>query len=401
MVVVRPTTDRTIGRVGVTRRQLLRASALGGGAFLVASPVSAAGASRLRVEAPPEIAPLERYATARRSPLLPGLQLAFTDMHNHTLFSDGDGDPAAAYVTMRDAGVDAAALTDHSTVSKALTPEGAPGLPFPCVSDDDGCDLQGIDEARWQQTRVLADRSDAPGTFTAIRGFEWSSPTLGHVNVWFSETWVDPLSTAGNTTGAGLAEFTADVGPLTPVTGPAGAALEAAFDAFGTEGLGMQGFYQWLRQAPSSPVLGGGSDGIFGFNHPGREPGRFGNFTFAADLQPRCVSLELFNRTEDYLFEGTDAGNDSPLTECLAQGWTPGLLGVTDHHGNALGGARGQRSRRQLRHRADAGRHPGVPGAPALLRDAGGGAPPSPPWRAAAAGRRSRWARSSTTPTVR
>ena len=30
-----------------------------------------------------------------------------------------------------------------------------------------------------------------PRRLTAIRGFEWSEPLLGHVNVWFTEHYID------------------------------------------------------------------------------------------------------------------------------------------------------------------------------------------------------------------
>ncbi len=43
----------------------------------------------------------------------------------------------------------------------------------------------------------MADGAQEDGAFTALRGFEWSSPMLGHIDVWFSERWTDPLHTGG------------------------------------------------------------------------------------------------------------------------------------------------------------------------------------------------------------
>lgn len=103
------------------------------------------------------------------------------------------------------------------------------------------------------------------------------------------------------------------------------------------ERCGDGGFYDWLKQPPSRPGIGGGNDGIAGFNHPGREPDRFGDFTFDPGLRQRIVSLELFNRREDYLFEGTDDDEPSPLVQCLNRGWRVGILGVTDEHGTNWG----------------------------------------------------------------
>ena len=301
----------------VSRRTLLKAGAASG-ALLLARPTGALAAP---------LGPTAQFDTSRRSRLFPGTRLIHIDLHNHTLYSDGDGDPALAFESMRAAGLDAAALTDHSTVSKALQDVGTP-------CELGGCGLVGIDEERWQKTRELADANDEDAAFTAIRGFEWSSPTLGHMNVWFSETWIDPLSTNGNTTGEGLGQFlhqTPGAGPV--ISGP----LDAAVRALPTQGTGMRGMYDWLSSDPGRPVLGGGNDAIAGFNHPGREVGRFGYFAYDARVADRIVSMEIFNRGEDYLFEGVDESSVSPLTDCLDKGWRVGLAGVTDEHGTDWG----------------------------------------------------------------
>jgi hypothetical protein len=47
--------------------------------------------------------------------------------------------------------------------------------------------------------------------------------------------------------------------------------------------------------------------------------------------------MEIFNKTHDYLFQGTDGRAASPLLECLDTGWRVGLLGVTDEHGSDWG----------------------------------------------------------------
>jgi hypothetical protein len=99
----------------------------------------------------------------------------------------------------------------------------------------------------------------------------------------------------------------------------------------------LAGFYEWLGADPSRPGIGGGRDGIAGFNHPGREPGRFGYFAFQPAVADRMVSVEVFNRRQDYLYEGIDAGQPSPIVECLDNGWRTGLLGVTDEHGRDWG----------------------------------------------------------------
>ena len=117
------------------------------------------------------------------------------------------------------------------------------------------------------------------------------------------------------------------------LTGP----IDDAVRATPASGLGMVGMYDWLAADPQRALLGGGLDAIAGFNHPGREPGRFGSFAYDQRMRDRMVSMEIFNRGEDYLFEGTDVGIISPLTDCLDKGWRVGLLGVTDEHGTNWG----------------------------------------------------------------
>ena len=108
----------------------------------------------------------------------------------------------------------------------------------------------------------IARHTSGDGAFTAIRGFEWTEPLLGHVNVWFTEHYVDVLQ----------------AGVMAPLL-------------------------EWLRREPGL-VLDGGADGIAGFNHPGREQGRFEEFRFDPRVRDRMVSLEMFNRRDDFLFEG-------------------------------------------------------------------------------------------------
>lgn len=245
------------------------------------------------------------------------------DLHNHSLLSDGDGRAEDAFASMRSHGLDVAALTDHSGVGK-LQGDSCQG----CAQ------AVGIDEAEWERIGALADAANADGSFVAVRGFEWSSPTLGHMNVWFSRTWTDPLAT-GAIGAATSASFLLHEGnpPLDPTVE---AQVNTLLHSLPEGQASMAGFYDWLSADPARPGLGGGLDGIAGFNHPGREGGRFGYFAFDERIADCVVSLELFNRGEDYLFEGTPE-TASPLVECLDAGWRVGILGVTDEHGTNWG----------------------------------------------------------------
>lgn len=120
----------------------------------------------------------------RASRITSGTTLVHADMHNHTLMSDGDGDPEEAFASMRSAGLDVAALTDHATVSDNLLGDALAGILPPEYRQ-----FGGLTRADWARTGRLADAADATGAFTAIRGFEWSEPLLGHVNVWFSREY--------------------------------------------------------------------------------------------------------------------------------------------------------------------------------------------------------------------
>ena len=275
----------------LTRRGLLAA----GGGLLVA----AAATGALTTATSSSAAAGVRAGAGRGSRLTRGTTLVHADLHNHTLLSDGDGDPAAAFASMRAAGLDVAALTDHATLSDNLLGDVVQGLLPPEYTQVGGLTPQG-----WRRTGRLADAADRDGRFTAIRGFEWSEPALGHVNVWFSRSYVDVLQ-AGT----------------------------------------MQPFYEWLLRdaelADADPtgsgLVDGGRDGLAGFNHPGREQGRFQEFTYDPRLRKRFVSMEIFNRTDDYLFEGYADGRSSPLCACLNAGWRTGLSGVTDEHGTDWG----------------------------------------------------------------
>ena len=224
----------------------------------------------------------DAWGTSRVSRLFPGSWLAHADLHNHTWLSDGAGDPRLAFASMRAAGLDVAALTDHSRwASVFLDLRKAPGW-------------TGIDGRAWRQTIALAEAANADGEFVALHGFEWSHAAYGHMNVWNSERFTDPLRSAPT----------------------------------------MGRFWRWLERS--------GSDGLVGFNHPGTGRLRFANFGYRAALGRRLVSLELFNKLEDYLLKDTDRGGQSPLNQCLNAGWRVGLLGVTDEHGADWGQPEGK-----------------------------------------------------------
>jgi hypothetical protein len=242
----------------------------------------------------------------RRSRLDPrGAFLVVGDLHNHTTLSDGRGDPGSAYAQLRAAGLDVAALTDHASIPREHRHE----LSLGDYPDEEALAVarlmpRSFDEDGWRRTGELADAFDAPGEFTALRGFEWTEPWLGHVNVWFSDGYRG-VDTPGS----------------------------------------LAGLFAFLE--------GDDQKALYGYNHPGREPGRHGGFALppgengdpdavASDLTTRMVALEAFNRADDYLFgpglDPADAGGTgSALVACLDAGWRPGLIGCSDEHGSRFG----------------------------------------------------------------
>ena len=277
---------------------------------------------------------LDAYGTPRQSRLFPGEFVVHSDMHNHSLFSDGDGDPNEFYGLMRESGIDAAALTDHTTVQQGL-PETPCDLFEPFGQASECTSVAGMDESAWAANKALADTHDVEGDFTAISGFEWSSPTLGHVNVWFTDDFTDPLHTGGLGNPNELLLFAQSEG--IPIPQEVLDVLSGIVEQTPASGSGMIGLWEWLKGSPLEAAIGSGEDGIFGFNHPGREPIRFQEFFLDQALVQRCVSMELFNKNEDYLFELTGSGRTSPLIACLDAGWKPGLLGTSDYHGTDWG----------------------------------------------------------------
>lgn len=240
-------------------------------------------------------------------------------MHNHTLLSDGAGRAEEAFAMLRAAGMDAASLTDHTV--------------FGSLVQDSVCDacspLAGMDEHAWELHGQLADASYVPGEFAAIRGFEWTTPHLGHINVWFSEQWVDSLVTGSlldpdallgqlEESDDTLHDFLAQLAPVTDLVPPI---------------TSIAGFWEWFAATPTGRGFGGGgSDALCGMNHP-NSYGNFEDFAYVAPVADRVVSCEMLNARQDYLYRGTDEGIGSPLNSALNAGWRVGMLGVTDEHG--------------------------------------------------------------------
>ena len=287
----------------LTRRDLLKGAA-GAGALLVARPF------RTFASAPLDV---------RRSRVHPanGTFVVHADLHNHTMLSDGAETADTAFEEMRASGLDVAAITDHAVFGEVIGTACA----HRCSQ------YAGINEEAWQKVAALVAASDERwADFVAMRGFEWTTGTIGHVNVWFSERWIDAFTTLGLQSLRGAPTLFNETGNR-----ELGEALAPLFDEL-PENATMDMFYEWLASDPDRPLLGGGNDGLAGFNHPNLY-GNFNDFRFSPQVAPRIVSCEAFNGHHDYLFWGAADGQPSPLNACLNAGWRVGMLGVSDEHG--------------------------------------------------------------------
>lgn len=268
-------------------------------------------------------------AERRASTLFPGFTLAESDLHNHTTLSDGTGSADEAFAMMRAAGLDIAALTDHATTQKQ---GGTLSCPSTCGA------VAGIHEESWQTLGSLADAADDPGAFVAMRGFEWTTLAMGHINVWFTDTWTDGLTMRGFGSVRDVEYAAYAVQAETPL--PVGDLVESLRPLLyaAPSPATVDQFYEWLASPADRPVLGGGGvDAIGGFNHPNLF-GNFQDFRLDPRVVDRIVSLEMFSFDKgDYIYEGIDQGRVSPLTQCLDAGWRVGLLGVSDNHGKKFG----------------------------------------------------------------
>jgi len=221
----------------------------------------------------------DAWGTGRASRLFPDQGvLVHADLHNHTRFSDGSGDPRRLFGSLREQGLDAAAITDHVTFLSLLGP---------LVPARRRARRTGVAPDAWVRSGELADRADEPGTFVALRGFEWSHPAQGHVNVWGPPAYVDPLRHGG---------------------------------------IGTRRLYRWLARQPAGVSAS--------FNHPGvGGPARFSGFRHRRAAAGRVVAVEVFNKFDDYLCRAAGRARRSPLAHCLDAGWRVAIIGVTDEHG--------------------------------------------------------------------
>ena len=198
---------------------------------------------------------------SRRSKLGGNLFLVHTDLHNHSLISgDALGGPNKALNDIRARGIDVACMTEHAV-------SGLGHGQYDCPTwQKGGCRFaEGINANDWEAMNAIADAAYKPGSFVSFRGFEYSTPTIGHINVWFGKDFTDPAHEFALATPRAVSE----AWRVFPQTKPVADQFKNAPDI-----AQITPFYEWLASAPGSFPFGGGNDAIAAFNHPGY----FGNF---------------------------------------------------------------------------------------------------------------------------
>ena len=195
-------------------------------------------------------------------------------------------------------------LHAHSNVSFDAWQSGSEGPmeAFRFAREEGGLDWMGLSDHaeyisrffwndEWQLMKRAADRYNEDGTFVALRGFEYSNPLTGHINVF-------------NTPGF--------------------------ISAFGAPSQRL--FYRWLNKR---------RDAVATFNHPG-EYDLLGNEFLHLALVPRVsqqlMGLERLQSGDDFDDNTRGYGGEiSYLEEAQESGWYIGPFSAQDNHSNGWG----------------------------------------------------------------
>lgn len=183
-----------------------------------------------------------------------GMFAFWGDIHSHSTASDGSGPPRMAYATARANGLHFYALTDHDAW---LT----------------------LDGTEWNEIGNAAASANVDGTFVALRGFEYSHDSKGHLSVFGTTTWVSRDDPNYDT---------------------------------------LPEFYAWLAAQPNA---------IAQFNHP--DPaygGTFDNFAFNAGASSKIFMIEVGNNGNGYV------RYEPQYPQSLSKGWRVAPTNNSDNH---------------------------------------------------------------------
>ncbi|HET7530518.1 MAG TPA: CehA/McbA family metallohydrolase [Mycobacteriales bacterium] len=242
-------------------------------------------------------------------------------LHEHSGYSDGwvGSTPATFFASGKHFGLDFMGGADHSDflgVPLSTSEYCAPNPDDPtatdpveqaqtsatCVGGDPRDETNSL--RKWQQTQVDAADATDDG-FAAFRGFEWTSDVFGHISVYFSRNFAN-----------------------------------AKVDGYPS----IKTFYDWLS---TRPELGGGSDGLATFNHPGAkdllQPVReqaglpdetsrnWNDFAYDPRVDDQMFGVEVYNDHSEY--GSTRDSDDYPegyFAHVLDRGWHVAPVGAED-----------------------------------------------------------------------
>jgi predicted metal-dependent phosphoesterase TrpH len=240
-------------------------------------------------------------------------------LHAHSGYSDGwpGSTPATYFASAKKNGLDFLGSSDHSdflaapiVTSDYCYPDSPEELADIATQLADTASCVGGDPdplktlTKWEATKGYAAAATTPA-FSAFQGFEWSSDVYGHINAYFSKN---------------MSNAKVDGYP-TPKT-----------------------FYDWATRRPE---LGGGSDAVLTFNHPGAKdllkPVREGlgapdstslnwnDFAFDPRLDQQMAGLEVFNDGDEFgSTRDTALYPEGYYAHVLDKGWHVAPVGAED-----------------------------------------------------------------------
>ncbi len=184
-------------------------------------------------------------------PLEGNMNFYFGNLHSHSAMSDGEGTPPEVMEWAKNHDdLDFYAMTDHAEQLISQT---------------------------WNWKKTATDQANQDGVFVALRGFEWSHPVFGHINVFETEKYT------------------------------------AAYNI-----LLIKDFYDWIEK----------NDGIGQFNHPGREPDHFNRLKLEPHVLSHMFAIETGNKGT-----GNNNGEFIPYyIKALDNGWHVAPVSNQDNH---------------------------------------------------------------------
>ncbi|HEX9765406.1 MAG TPA: hypothetical protein VGA36_01490 [Nitriliruptorales bacterium] len=223
----------------------------------------------------------------------PAYQHLVGALHEHSGYSDGypGSTPGHYYASARGFGLDFLGAGEHSdsldipfVFSEECLGPGIVQCPF---GDEPERALR-----KWDAMQAYAQEA-TDERFVGFRGFEWTSDRFGHINVYYSRNFANAKADGGYAT--------------------------------------METFWRWFATGPD---LGGGSDGLATFNHPGAkrldnaDPAfNWNDFAYVPEADERMVGIEVYNDDDEFGSRGPDGGY---YVHALDRGWHVGAIGAED-----------------------------------------------------------------------